>query len=303
MSSEFLELLVHPIYKTPLRFDEISAQLFDEKSNAKFNIKEGVPILVINNVQEEQTTIPSNNLVVKAFNYKDHYQTDAQVYDYGNEHHQHPVEQAEINFLRRYILSEIPQNALIVLDIGCGGAWLAAALLPTGKSVISTDISDINPIKATKKFPSLNHFGLVADVFELPIKANSIDCIVASEIIEHVPDPKRFIACLFEVLKPGGKIIITTPYNELIRTSLCIHCNFETPHNAHLHSFTEKNIFQLLPKVNKVKIQLLNSKLLVKTWVQYLLRFLPISLWKRFDKLVIFLTGKRAYRMMICLQK
>ena len=117
--------------------------------------------------------------------------------------------------------------------------------------------------------------GLVADVFELPIKANSIDCIVASEIIEHVPDPKRFIACLFEVLKPGGKIIITTPYNELIRTSLCIHCNFETPHNAHLHSFTEKNIFQLLPKVNKVKIQLLNSKLLVKTWVQYLLRFLP----------------------------
>ena len=302
MTAAFLDLLVHPIHKTPLRFDEKLQQLADDNSKDNFVVKNGVPILVVSTLQQALTETEKNRDAHTTFSYKEHYQNDAEVYDYGNEQH-HPVEQTEINFLRKNILKSIPKNAKTVLDIGCGGAWLAASLLHTNKTVISTDISDVNPIKAIKNFPAPHHFGLVADVFELPLKPNSIDCIVASEIIEHVPDPKRFLQCLFTVLQPGGTLIVTTPYNELIRTSLCIHCNHETPHNAHLHSFTEKNILPFLPSASEVNIELLNSKLLVKTRTQYFLRFLPISLWKVIDTLVISITGKKAFRLKIVLKK
>ena len=77
-------------------------------------------------------------------------------------------------------------------------------------------------------------------MFLICLSPESFDIIVASEIIEHVYDPKMFIDCLLDILKPSGKIIITTPYNEKIPLSLCVHCNQLTPGNAHLHSFNEK---------------------------------------------------------------
>jgi 2-polyprenyl-3-methyl-5-hydroxy-6-metoxy-1,4-benzoquinol methylase len=298
MSPIFLELLVHPINKTPLQYHHDRNEISDKLSQDIFKVKEDVPILLLkeNTIQKRQDGHSNRN-------YVDHYQRDAEVYEY-EKNTAHPIEQTEIDFLRKNILANIPENVSVVLDIGCGGAWLAKNLLPTGKSVISTDISDINPIKAIKNFSSKNHFGLVADVFQLPLKESSIDCVIASEIIEHVDDPIRFISCLLKVIKKGGCMIITTPYNELIRTSLCIHCNKETPHNAHLHSFNEKTFQNILPSdISSKKILLLNSKLFVQTRLQFLLRFLPLKMINLIDRLFIFLTRKKAYRIMVVLKK
>jgi 2-polyprenyl-3-methyl-5-hydroxy-6-metoxy-1,4-benzoquinol methylase len=298
MTSDFLQLLVHPIYKTPLKFNGNHNEFEAYEHKETFPLEEGVAIFLLK--KQKDNFLDTNT---DALNYRAHYQIDANVYEYELEN-AHPVEQTEIDFLRKNILANIPDNANIILDIGCGGAWLAKHLLPKGKAIISTDISDINPKKAIKNYPSKNHFGIVADVFELPFKEQSIDCIVASEIIEHVPDPKKFITCLLEVLKPDGSLIITTPYNELIRTSLCLHCNKETPHNAHLHSFTEKSFEQIILKeVRQIKIILLNSKLFVQARLQYLLKFLPLRIINFFDRIFIKTTGKKAYRMMVLLKK
>ena len=71
--------------------------------------------------------------------------------------------------------------------------------------------------------------GLIADAYKLPFNPNTLDCIVASEIMEHTFNPEKFISNLLNVLKPGGKIIITTPYDEQINYHLCVHCNHPTP--------------------------------------------------------------------------
>ncbi|RYZ48810.1 MAG: methyltransferase domain-containing protein [Sphingobacteriales bacterium] len=294
----FTDLLVHPVHKTPLHPDENGTALVDPATGDRFPVREGVPVLLTADIRPELSKTERHAAAGTAFSYKEHYQNDAVAYDYFDET-THPVERTEIVRLREMILSRIPANAAWVLDIGCGGSWLAKALVPSGRNVISTDISDINPIKAIRKLPAANHFGLVADVFELPLQPASMDCIVASEIIEHVPDPRRFINCLFEVLKPGGKLIITTPHNELIRTSLCIHCNRLTPHNAHLHSFTESSLAAMAPAAaRRVSTRVFNSKLWVKTSVQHLFRGAPLSLWDPLDKLGIAVTGKKAYRLM-----
>jgi 2-polyprenyl-3-methyl-5-hydroxy-6-metoxy-1,4-benzoquinol methylase/uncharacterized protein YbaR (Trm112 family) len=303
MDANYLNLLVHPLNKTPLRYNEQLNQLVDLVNHEVFAIKDQVPILLMATVETELTKTSLHATAGSSFQYKEHYQTDAVTYDYFKET-ENATEREEHNRLHQYILSQIPSGADWILDAGCGGGWLAGALNGKGKHVISMDISDINPVKAVKNVPAPTHYGLVADVFELPLKATSIDCIIASEIIEHVPDPKRFLAALLAALKPGGKLIVTTPYNEHIQYSLCIHCNQLTPHNAHLHSFTEESIKKFLPeKIKKASATVFNNKILVRLGIQRLFKFLPLRLWKGIEKVSNALTRKRAYRLMLVIEK
>ncbi|MCZ2101814.1 MAG: class I SAM-dependent methyltransferase [Chitinophagales bacterium] len=166
------------------------------------------------------------------------------------------------------------------------------------------DISTTNPVKALETYPHKNHYALVADVYSLPIKPETIDCIVASEIIEHVKDPVLFIAQLLMVLKPGGKLVITTPHDEVILQSLCIHCNSLTPHNAHLHSFTQDKIRSLVRNdIGKVETRIFNSKLLLFFKLHEKLRKLPFGLWRVIDRWAISISGKKAARLMMTIVK
>lgn len=301
-AAEYLDLLVHPVYKTALQYSGGTNELIGNNGQDHFPVRENVPILLTDTLNAALTTTERHEQAGTQFQYKEHYQNDAAAYDY-TEQSQNAVEKEEIKRLHQTILSQIPANVQWILDVGCGGAWLAKALVPRGTKVISMDISDINPIRALKNIPASNHFALVADVFELPVKENSVDCIVASEIIEHVPDPKKFLAALYNVLKPGGKLIVTTPYNEHIRTTLCIHCNRLTPMNAHLHSFTEQSMRLFLPaNASRVTMKVFNSKLMVRGHVQKALSFLPLSLWQPVDKIGNAIT-KKAFRLMVAIEK
>lgn len=291
MNSEYLGLLVHPVSKKKLQYYDAGTYLSTGTQAEQFLVVKNVPVL-----------LPPDSENTSNFNYQEHYEKDAETYDYFADWEEGPQEEARR--LRQHILKEIPQQAKWVLDIGCGGGWLAKALCAKGQCVISTDISSKNPIKAVDNIPEPTHFGLVADAFSLPIKKNSIDCVVSSEVIEHVPDPKAFIASLYEVLVPGGTLIITTPYNEKIQQSLCIHCNHLTPHNAHLHSFTRKKIEFLAPAgAVGVRTSIFNSKALVILHLHLLLRFLPFGLWNIADRIMLNLSRKKALRLMLVLKK
>lgn len=286
----FLDLLVHPLHKTPLAADGDGAAL--QGDTDKFPVVRGVPLLLP----------PQTGQEGHAFNYQEHYEQDAIAFDYFAEWH--PVHKEENRRLHQQILKMVPHDAAVVLDVGCGGAWLAKALIPKGKTVLSMDISTTNPMRAVQEVPAPRHFGLVADVYSLPVRDNSVDCIVASEIIEHVEDPGRFIACLYRVLKPGGTLIVTTPYNEIIQQSLCIHCNRLTPHNAHIHSFTREKIAGLAPAdAASVMTKIFNSKVLVNLQIHLLMKSFPFGLWSAADKVFVSAFGKRAMRLMLAVRK
>jgi SAM-dependent methyltransferase len=53
---------------------------------------------------------------------------------------------------------------------------------------------------------------LVADAHELPVKRESFDCVLASEVFEHLSDPVKFVKAAFDILKPGGQLVITVPF-------------------------------------------------------------------------------------------
>ena len=220
------------------------------------------------------------------FNYLDHYKIDAEEFDYFEE--RSGATEHDERRVHEYISNLVPKEAVSILDVGCGSAWVAGRFLPKGKKIYSLDISSTNPYKAIRKYPSQSHYGITADSYRLPFPDNTFDCIIASEIIEHVLYPDKFVASLFRTLKPGGTLIITTPYKEVLRYYLCIHCNKKTPVNAHIHSFDENILSGLYngKDLELVKWNTFGNKLLLFLRTYVILQFLPFKLWKLLDGIV-----------------
>jgi 2-polyprenyl-3-methyl-5-hydroxy-6-metoxy-1,4-benzoquinol methylase len=293
------DILIDPIHKNKINIDWQNGIISNiDKSLFYAEIVKGVPVILPIKLDDSQKTSDLHQKQQSSFEYVDHYTKDAEEFDYFK------VEEAAITKDERHrldqkIINVIPTNATRILDVGCGNGWLNKALVSNKVEVISLDIALKNAEKAYQNNPHPNHSAVVADVYHLPFEEGSIDAIVASEIIEHVPNPRLFIEKLLIPLKKGGKLIITTPYNEQISSSLCIHCNKSTPINAHLHSFTEDSMVKNIPSdVSLVKMSTINNKFFIKSRLSLLMKKLPFGIWYYFDKLASLMINK-PFRLVI----
>lgn len=286
MKPALLDTLISPAGNS-LHYDVSRQRLEDQTTGEFFQVIGHVPVLLSANAGEKYLDVTLSNGVRAKFFYVDHYQQDAAVFDYF-EAMPDAASQHENRRLREMILSQIPDDATKILDVGCGSAWLAAYYVDNTEkiTVYSMDISLENPTRALKEYPFERHFAIVADVYALPFRENTFDCIIAAEVMEHTPDPKLFITNLLRILKPGGTLIVTTPFNEKIPHSLCVHCNRATPHNAHLHSFTEQKVRELLvgQAMQNWKTITFANKALVKLRTHRLLQYCSLNTWKTIDK-------------------
>ena len=235
------------------------------------------------------------------FNYIEHYKKDATDFNYFEE--RKGATAHDERRVREYIISKVSKSIGSILDVGCGRAWVADHFLPKDVNVFSLDISETNPAKAVKLYPSEKHFAIAADSFHLPFADGSFNCVIASEIIEHTVDPAKFIIELFRVVKKGGQLIITTPYKEKIIYYLCIHCNKKTPANAHLHSFDEKKLEELYAgdDLGEFTYNTFGNKLLIFLRTYSILQFFPFWFWKLKDKFVNIILNKPIH--IICVYK
>lgn len=281
--------------------DPMTGRDFLSSGNNIYPIVEDVPVL-LPDYEKKNTNPHLHSQFNSGFDYAVHYNEDAVHFDYFKEEQSHATKE-EIRRLQQAIIKRIPKNADLILDVGCGNGWVAKYFLGKGKKVVSMDISQKNPIRVLKENPGENHAAIVADAYHLPFKKNVFDTIIASEILEHVYDPKLFIIKLIGALKPGGRLVITTPYNEKIEYFLCVHCNKPTPKNAHLHSFNEKNIVNFIPQeLVTFKTDKFSNKYLVRLRLNLLMSFLPFGLWK-FKDAVVNSIFKKPLRFLIELEK
>lgn len=54
---------------------------------------------------------------------------------------------------------------------------------------------------------------IVSDIWKIPAEDNSFDCILCTEVFEHIPYPNETMFEFFRLLSPGGKLILTLPSN------------------------------------------------------------------------------------------
>ncbi|MDQ3986525.1 MAG: methyltransferase domain-containing protein [Actinomycetota bacterium] len=88
--------------------------------------------------------------------------------------------------------------------------WLHPRLVTTAGEVVGLDISQAGLKEMQDR--GVDGAGLVTgDAMNLPFRKDTFDTVVAGEIIEHVGRPQDLVAEGGRVLKPGGRLIITTP--------------------------------------------------------------------------------------------
>jgi len=101
-----------------------------------------------------------------------------------------------------------------ILEVGCGTAALAAAFAARGAEVVASDVSLRWLVFAQKRLSeaAAGDVELVACAAEsLPFPDASFDVVAATDVIEHVEDPRRFVAESARVLRPGGLLFLATP--------------------------------------------------------------------------------------------
>lgn len=98
-----------------------------------------------------------------------------------------------------------------ILDVGCGDGTILK-YVKVFNSYTGVDISSTRIKRCKKKFnsPKIN-FIKYDIVLSFPFKNNIFDVVIASEIIEHVPDPIFFLQECKRVLKKDGVLILSTP--------------------------------------------------------------------------------------------
>jgi 2-polyprenyl-3-methyl-5-hydroxy-6-metoxy-1,4-benzoquinol methylase len=268
-----------------------------------YPVEGNLAILLPRQVEKAQRNAEQHEKAGTTFLYADHYQKDAEYFDYF-EGFEDPAARHENRRLHEAILSEVPTRVETILDAGCGNAWLARELCPKGFNVVSMDISDRNVSEAVKRYPHPQHFGVVADLYALPFRDNAFEAVISAEVMEHVPDVKQYLNNLIRVARPGGKVIISTPYNEKIAYNLCIHCNQPTPQHAHLHTFTEKSIDALTREIEGISTiaYTFSNKALARLRTHVILQHAPFWLWQKTDRWANKLY-KKPGRMLVVLSK
>ena len=231
----------------------------------------------------------------KLMDYQAHYQADAAaiVPPEGLSPERRASELRRLETLVRLLHLQSQER---LLDLGCGSGWLAGVCGAEGARVWAMDIALAGVAKARARFPSAGYFQ-VGDIYHLPFVDGAFDALVLSEVIEHLEDLQAALQESTRVLRAGGRLLVSVPYREIIIQHLCIHCNRLTPANAHLHSFDEENLGQLL-EGQGLQVQqtvLAANKLLAMTGFPRWSRRWPYWSWRGIDRFCNRLTGKPAF--------
>jgi ubiquinone/menaquinone biosynthesis C-methylase UbiE len=152
-----------------------------------------------------------------------------------------------------------------VLDYGCGAGHLLAEMVKVNDTNFYGLDFSADSIAATQK-RTLNKANLkqlvTVNKLPSPFSDNSFDTISLIETIEHLQDDKlhETLDELYRLLKKGGKLFITTPFNEDLSRHMhfCPFCKTEFHHIQHMQSFDVARL-TALAKQHKFSVNYCNN--------------------------------------------
>lgn len=114
--------------------------------------------------------------------------------------------QARYHFALRWIT---PQDD--VLETACGSGYGTQMLAGRARSVLATDYSPLAIHYARQNFAADNMAFSVMDCQQLALRDSSFDVIVSFEVFEHLENAAAYLAECRRVLRPGGRLLLSTP--------------------------------------------------------------------------------------------
>jgi SAM-dependent methyltransferase len=137
---------------------------------------------------------------------------------------------------------------MTVLDLGCGEGRHAFEAYRRGASVVAVDWGR-SEVETTKRWlgaiaeageaPTGARFEVVrGDLTALPVPDASVDRVMASEVLEHIPDDAAAFAEIARVLRPGGRVAVTVPRYGPERICWALSDEYHANEGGHIRIYT-----------------------------------------------------------------
>jgi len=131
----------------------------------------------------------------------------------------HELNPARLGYVRKHLDERgVALRGARVLDVGCGGGLLSEALAREGAEVTALDlapelieIAKLHLLEARETEPGLRVDYRLQSVEALAAQApGTFDAITCMEMLEHVPDVGSVLAACATLLRPGGRLFLST---------------------------------------------------------------------------------------------
>lgn len=155
------------------------------------------------------------------------------------------------NFTYWYNLASLHQACkkgfagLKVLDVGCGVGTISLYLAAQGADVTGIDVSRRAIQLATDARDKIGLRSVKFKQGEVRRQPLTYDIITCFEVIEHVPDEETFVKTLFANLKPGGRLVLSTPSKQNLLFKMGFYTSFDKE-VGHLRRYTKERLRSVL---------------------------------------------------------
>jgi len=117
-----------------------------------------------------------------------------------------------------YVAGQCPLPGARILDVGCGGGLLSEAMAGEGAEVLGIDLAadlvDVARLHLLERRQAGEHLQLDYRVQAAEALADeapgAFDLVTCMELLEHVPDPQSMLDACAVLLKPGGRLVVST---------------------------------------------------------------------------------------------
>ncbi|MGH8894113.1 MAG: methyltransferase domain-containing protein [Actinomycetes bacterium] len=110
----------------------------------------------------------------------------------------------------RWVSGVAPVRGGVVVDAGVGEGYGGQELASAGAAIVlglDLDLTTLRHVAAG--YPDVRP--VCANLVRLPCRTGSVDVVVAAQVVEHLWDQGGFVREGARVLRPGGRLVVTTP--------------------------------------------------------------------------------------------
>ncbi len=165
------------------------------------------------------------------------------------------------------LLRDLPSGSS-VLDLGCGNGSFLSLFGKRGWRLYGTDSSVSGIAIAQRSYPEIHFFRADAEG-EI---TGQFDAVISTEVIEHVYDPRAFVRTAYGLLKPGGLLVLTTPYHGYLKNLLMAATGKLDRHftvlwdNGHIKFWSRKTLTLLIEEAGLKPVGFRGSGRLPYLW-------------------------------------